>query len=32
VLVVRFEARTLERREEIRAEVMDVLAGEGVTG
>jgi len=32
VLVVRFEAKSGERLEEIRATVMDVLAGEGVTG
>jgi phosphomannomutase/phosphoglucomutase len=32
VLVVRFEARTKERLEQIRATVMDVLALEGVTG
>jgi phosphomannomutase/phosphoglucomutase len=32
VLVVRFEAKTRERLEQIRAEVMDVLALEGVTG
>ncbi|MEO6462649.1 MAG: phosphomannomutase/phosphoglucomutase [Candidatus Eisenbacteria bacterium] len=32
VLVVRFEAKTKERLEQIRAEVMDVLALEGVRG
>jgi len=32
VLVVRFEAKTQARLDAIRAEVMDVLAGEGVTG
>ena len=32
VLVVRFEAKTKERLEEIRREVMEVLALEGVTG
>src|SRR5688572_5282387 len=32
VLVVRFEAKTRERLEQIQAEVMDVLALEGVTG
>jgi phosphomannomutase/phosphoglucomutase len=32
VLVVRFEARTKERLEEIRRTVMEVLALEGVTG
>jgi len=30
VLVVRFEAKTKERLEEIQDEVMQVLAGEGV--